>query len=983
MTDYQQIVDEIRFALQSEDCELTEDLRQASSVYAAACQEVNQQLRKIASYLDGGLRSEAIQLAEGPPNLLDIIRILNFPEVKEWADVVALYDLPRSEPILRDVVDKLNEALVVDQPLQKLMSRHRLLALVRAPLRIRLGVLRELMEADPETPWWEEDVREFERARFQEVALAARDAIRAGSLDQLRQLQSDFHGVKWLEKPPQKLVTSVRAGVAELTSKLARREVDELATSLESAFSELDLPLARQLRPRWQEAFQQSGLTPNDPVVQQVAPILGWLQDEDAREAMERRYQQSIREFESALNSEAPLEDLERRLHEIRRLDRDLPELLSTRYISRRDSLLLAKTRVHRLKIGSAVIGALLLIGLVSVLVHHQRRSSSMARTAGHVESLLSNKQFEEARNVLQQRGDVADWDRLIALQARLDREQGEDQERSQRLQTELQKARDASSHAEAQVALARAKTYLTRADEELEFNRVQQDWEKRHQQDLAEREKKIQQGIQRVTADLVKVEQEMGTGTGREELGAILSAAAESLAQLQAGTFGLRPELASQLKLLASRQSELEGLRNQRLLRDRRQQELTRAALIPSGQSNPDGAVLQLRKALLAYADTLQQESVVSALRASADEDAYWRSAFAWSQMANPWTDVWPEDPSVVANRAAAIQEFLKRDSGAPDARMASRYLDQFRALQARDGHGNETENNLKERFLRIYSNPLIASSWCFRTKDGRVYYSPEKRRLPSGKLLTFRYFTGYGKEEVAVQNRVHEEDLTSLESVTSPSSAIAAQVVGKLSNLRPEEWNDFCRDVALLLLATEDLNPFLKMDLLRRDLEAAAEGDVFLRDELAAHLKLLQDASINPLAQWMNPDDKEGKRASEAAAEILAKFLRLSPLDAVWKNADVARTEFAAGLRRPVMIVGWLNQQEGHWRCQTEWKPDRDYELRVVVLNEDKSASQWRNVGEVSGGKLLMRSEVNSFLSPGRAVFAVPREARAVVRR
>ena len=64
MTDYQQIVDEIRFAIQSEDCELTETLRQAAQDYALACREVNQRLRDGATpdELIGGLAKTSDQL---------------------------------------------------------------------------------------------------------------------------------------------------------------------------------------------------------------------------------------------------------------------------------------------------------------------------------------------------------------------------------------------------------------------------------------------------------------------------------------------------------------------------------------------------------------------------------------------------------------------------------------------------------------------------------------------------------------------------------------------------------------------------------------------------------------------------------------------------------------------------------------------------------------------------------------------------------
>jgi len=64
VAEYQRVIDEIRFQLQSSDCELTDDLRQLASSYSAACRSVNQRLRRCGEFLRLGLRSEAIQFAE-------------------------------------------------------------------------------------------------------------------------------------------------------------------------------------------------------------------------------------------------------------------------------------------------------------------------------------------------------------------------------------------------------------------------------------------------------------------------------------------------------------------------------------------------------------------------------------------------------------------------------------------------------------------------------------------------------------------------------------------------------------------------------------------------------------------------------------------------------------------------------------------------------------------------------------------------------
>src|SRR5437899_1266484 len=67
MTNSQETVDQIRSFLQSADQTLTESAKQLAEAYASACQEINTGLRRCAEFLQQGLRSEAIHLAEAEP----------------------------------------------------------------------------------------------------------------------------------------------------------------------------------------------------------------------------------------------------------------------------------------------------------------------------------------------------------------------------------------------------------------------------------------------------------------------------------------------------------------------------------------------------------------------------------------------------------------------------------------------------------------------------------------------------------------------------------------------------------------------------------------------------------------------------------------------------------------------------------------------------------------------------------------------------
>jgi len=978
MSDYQQIVDQIRFALQSEDCELTEELRAAAQDYAMACHEVNQRLRKIGTNLDGGLRSEAIQLAQEPPSIEEVVGLLNFPELEAWADVVAIYDLPRNEALNLQVVEKLNEAQLIELPLQNLLSRHRLLALHRAPLRLRLNVLRELRIADPETTW-EEDVRVFEKARFQEMADEIRTAQRQGGLAQLKQLQDDLADGDWLETPPAKLIHTIRTGAGDLTRKGAHRQLEELAPQLEAAFSELDFPRARELASRWKEALRRAGQGFKSPAVDQVAPILGWVQDEENRESAERQYQQLIAKLGHELDQASSAEELDRLVHEIQRLDREIPELLVIRYQNRREAIQIGQTRTHRLQLGSALAVIIAVAVGIGFLVRHQLKVSEAERIASQVEELLDNHLLEEAQTVLSKRNDVALWDRLAALQTRLGKELKDEQERQVLFNNSLAMAREAKTHAEAMNALEQARTHAITPQEKITLSEIQRDHEKKHDEEMMARESALGESIQQAGEQLTNLERDMGAGPGDEKVGQALVQMAGGIGELQKESQGLRPEFAGQVRLLAARRKELQDLRNQRLLHQQRIADLTLHAQIPSTQGNPAEAVDRYRDSLLAFADSIPQEQTAAIYRARTAENQYWKAAMSWAGYVNEWQEIWPRDLTEMSKRITSCRTFLSVNAGAPDTSLAKRYAEQLEAIVSITGHVDGSGAGLQARLERIFSSPLVEKSWCLKIKkDGRIFHVPDGTKALSNGIPNFKFFVGYGDDDLGTQNKIPTEDFVSPVPVPSPSQVIANFVKARLSSLPAENWNSFCLELSVKVFDDTELNPFLKLDLLKRCLELSSNGDLFLKDQLEPHLKLLQGASINPLARWMSPDDAEGKKATDDARQILAHFQRLKPLDEVWKNAGQQRDEFTRTMRRSVSMVGWL-QPGQEWTCHMqdgEQVPDSD--LLVVFVPNGAKASEWRTIGHMAGGEMRLKIGTSEFLAAGRPVFAAQRLGR-----
>ena len=143
-----------------------DDFQKACLEYVALCVECNRRLLKIAPLLKRGLRNEAIALAFIEPDLLELVENLDFPERDQFASLCETLNLEPPPTLRLDIASQLNEAIYKVQPttLARLLRLHRLLALAGAPLSQRIATLRNLIDADPETLVWQEDLKILEQA---------------------------------------------------------------------------------------------------------------------------------------------------------------------------------------------------------------------------------------------------------------------------------------------------------------------------------------------------------------------------------------------------------------------------------------------------------------------------------------------------------------------------------------------------------------------------------------------------------------------------------------------------------------------------------------------------------------------------------------------------------------------------------------------------------------------------------------------------
>jgi hypothetical protein len=362
MTDVQSIVEELRSFCQSNDQALTDGLRETAQAYRAACQAVNQRLRRCEDFLHKGLRSEAIQLAEADPPLLDALAVLDFPERAQWDEIAATYGLPPAPKLNVATAEALNRAYGEEEPLRVQLRVHRWLNLARAPLRDRLAALRRLRQSDSTNPVWSEDIRVFEAARHRELQEEIEAAITARNFAALAACWDEVQTAPWLTEPPQSLVSTLRGAFLKQVGK-----------ELYDAYKSLDFPRAQGLRNRWNHLCPRvSELSVNASIPNRVSLALEWVSREEGRQANRLAYEAALTDLEHALGGAATRDQLRELWLKVTAFRRTVPAKLGERYSERMKELRSQADSRERLILAITFsVGAVILVGFLLFVTLH------------------------------------------------------------------------------------------------------------------------------------------------------------------------------------------------------------------------------------------------------------------------------------------------------------------------------------------------------------------------------------------------------------------------------------------------------------------------------------------------------------------------------------------------------------------------------------------------------------------------------------
>jgi len=377
MAEYQFVVDRVRGFVTGADQTRTDALADLATNFADLCQEANIRLRRCLDYLRRGLRSEAIHLAESHPNLLDMVAALDIPEIDEWEQLCAVYELSRPARMMIEAAQELNEAYAQEKPLQHLLTRHRVLALRRAPLAERLEVIRELGIEDPTNSCWAEDQQSFEQARLRELRLDVANAVRSKNLNIIDGLSSEILGQKWRVEVPTDIKDTLSKASWSLHADDALAQLRAMVPEIDSTFQLGSYPDAKQLLVKWEKIVSDYKVALPQDLKAESARLRKWVTDHEQLQVLHASFQDLCANLRSVMDVNVPQETLNAQYSALKALGLPIPDDLEQDY-RRRKRKVEQTQKFEQIGIyGLAVIVAIVILGAVALVIWQHFQSGA------------------------------------------------------------------------------------------------------------------------------------------------------------------------------------------------------------------------------------------------------------------------------------------------------------------------------------------------------------------------------------------------------------------------------------------------------------------------------------------------------------------------------------------------------------------------------------------------------------------------------
>jgi len=981
MSDYQRVVEYLRDVRSSPVTAVTDELRQYAAQYAELCRQANERLRRCTAMLQRGLRSEALQLAAEPPNLLQLVDALDLPDASIWADTCQQFDLPVPPPLQMDRAEQLRAAMNQEPTLEELLRRHRQLALERAPLRERLEVMRRIAGLDTESPFWDRDIRTFEHARLKEMRLELAAAVRNNDAAAISQLAAELEENQWRQPIPDDLQKAVNHAFHLMMKTEVEARLTELLQRLREAHAAKDFDQCMEIVQQSRQILESAGVDAvSSSLVAEFQPIVRWVQQEQEQRARQQAFASACEKMSQLLDAEAPDDALCEQYRKLQAAGQPIPDDLAARYralLERR-----ASRRRMRLVLRWGLAGAAALVVLVAVMLAVEH--SAAAQWAGRIRQAVAEGDLALARRLADEQEQRA---RRLSLFPSVAAAKSELAEREKQFAAdrkaldELLAAvapgraeaeallRDAAAQAPALAAgAASVSLLLRRIDTAARLEWVDADRKLAAlRSELEELRTQLRQragdSMRREMEALVEEVRGIAPSPDVDRALASLSAAEEKAKLLRAQE--LDESAASMLATVDS----LIDQRRQAALRWRRQQE----AIAALRQAPPSAG--EWKQRIETLAGEFPDAPLAKDLKLAAARIEYAATVEQWAAVVAQWEDPLPHNTSAAIQRARVAGDYAATHPSSPFAREAAAYAEYLRQAAEVLGDKGIWHTGLGE----MLRNPMLTDMWRIRAGDGRTWYtigSDIKRRDGPKLEKTF--------EALDPKNAPRTVTITLPKEVTLepkpqplPHTLAVARLADQIRQIDDTNWDTWAIDAIDELARRDDIEPTVQAiilhEMIRTNQKVLAWAVPGIYEKADAALARLALDSIpwydyqKPVGEGTNAAIRAAIKRIPPASEVKQKYLA--------RKADMLR---AVGFRITGTAV-LMKDDAGEWQIYGALAPpDQTTAWTVSPPPFPGQPATLVPLAVARGGRFVIDSAAVRDMPQGLLVYLVPPQRR-----
>jgi hypothetical protein len=921
------------------------------SQYGEICEEVNVRLRTCGQLLNRGLRSEAIQLAEQVPSVLDTVQLLDCPELPILEELMANQGMVLPPGILFEIATQLNAAYHEERELGPLLRDYRLLALSRAPLKMRLRVLRRIAAKDPASMFWHDDQRLFEQERQLQLQSEISDAGKAGDLALLTEIRTELAAPDWVAQPPAKLLHLLTRNINRCEQANSQQQLQVLIEQLESAQQEGDFALAGSLAETWQHIAPKAELEVNDPLLIRYDHVAAWLAEEHARLSAIDNTRFALHGLEQAINQALTAADLQRQYEHVWQAGVAIPSGLQERVELRVAVLKSREKRRTILRVAGILSLALLLAGGIGWYFQYRAYQSNLTSAVATLEKFLKNKEYEQAESFLQNLRTslpaITQENSVVQLEKKLAQESQAEQKRLTALNGHWQSL-DNSDQEEPDLEILQQAEGLVKTDQE---KATLKQWRQRavaakEEKQLAsdnafeEKFQALRDEVTRFVAAPVSEEQEAAA----EERAAL----EKKLRKLQE-TPRVSPHLLQEIAPLESRlAARWQDWEQQRRVDGELQQWLAVAS--------------DVERYAQALVDFSKRHPNTMRGKAAADvalETGLWTGGDGWLRLlensdlySSAMTSV---DAKILLEKA---QRQIDQYPNHPFEQEFSKHRSRLEAVVARQK--SDAQKLIIDDLRTVFRDPIFTELQMLEMKNGVRYYLTkqlaEKIRFDfwrEGRVEKFDCLATFS----GVKSNYSADKANVALFGSASHCELCSQLLELLARVDHNNWDAshfaMIRTIeARMKEATVSMDPILNAIILKQVIRQGAQGSTRFRAVFSDKINVLATEDLDLSVNWLNPEDETVTKARVVAKAVLNDYLK-TPLAAAPPLPSKPKLHERSGFV--------YRTTAGDWAWKVAVVPQGKAELSVLWKPEASDAAELVTVAELDNGKLEWRKDIS----------------------